>query len=393
MTAFLWNLANAAAFRFLPLSLALLAVLVLLFVLVRILRRRRLKKTGPAAGGDRGNETAESCEMAEAVREAEQEEAGERVPPSRPKREEPAKKGKKGVFQRLQKGLAKTRQSFGGQVETLFSENRSLDDEALEQIEEALITADVGVDTSMELIRRISGAGEVNDMDSLKQALKKEMHALMDLNTVPPAGDAKPRVIMMVGVNGVGKTTTIGKLASQYHLEGKKVILGAADTFRAAAVEQLEIWAERAGADIVKHRDKADPAAVAYDAVEAAAARSADTVIIDTAGRLHTRVNLMEQLKKIKRTISRRMPDAPHEILLVVDATTGQNAVNQAQMFHQDLGITGIILTKLDGTARGGIVLSISHSLNIPIRYIGVGEDISDLQEFNPQLFVDALLE
>lgn len=393
MTAFLCNLANAAASRFLPLSLALLAVLVLLFVLVRILRRRRLKKTGPAAGGDSENETAESCEMAEAVREAEQEGAGERVPPPRPKREEPAKKGKKGVFQRLQKGLAKTRQSFGGQVETLFSENRSLDDEALEQIEEALITADVGVDTSMELIRRISGAGEMKDMDSLKQALKKEMHALMDLSTVPPAGDAKPRVIMMVGVNGVGKTTTIGKLASQYHLEGRKVILGAADTFRAAAVEQLEIWAERAGADIVKHRDKADPAAVAYDAVEAAAARSADTVIIDTAGRLHTRVNLMEQLKKIKRTISRRMPDAPHEILLVVDATTGQNAVNQAQMFHQDLGITGIILTKLDGTARGGIVVSISHSLNIPIRYIGVGEDISDLQEFNPQLFVNALLE
>ncbi|MFO7840071.1 MAG: signal recognition particle-docking protein FtsY [Desulfosalsimonadaceae bacterium] len=393
MTSFILELANGAAFRFLPLSLGFLAVLIMLFFLVRILRRRRLKKTGMAGGRKTGKEPTGTFETAESAKEPGPEEDREPAPPAGPQKEEPKEGEKKGVFKRLQKGLAKTRQSFGRQFETLLSENRSLDDQALEQIEEALITADVGVDTSMELIRRISGSADIEDMDSFKKALKKEMHALMDFSPPAPAADPKPLVIMMVGVNGVGKTTTIGKLASQYQLEGKKVILGAADTFRAAAVEQLEIWADRAGAEIVKHRDKADPAAVAYDTVEAAAARDADAVIIDTAGRLHTRVNLMEQLKKIKRTISRRMPDAPHEILLVVDATTGQNAVNQAEMFHRDLGVTGIILTKLDGTARGGIVLSISHSLNIPIRYIGVGEDISDLQEFNPQLFVDALLE
>ena len=196
---------------------------------------------------------------------------------------------------------------------------------------------------------------------------------------------------MVVGVNGVGKTTTIGKLAAKYAASGKKVLIAAADTFRAAAVEQLGIWAERAGADIVKHKENADPAAVAFDAVDAAVARDSDIVLIDTAGRLHTRVNLMEELKKIKRTISKRIPDAPHEILLILDATTGQNALSQANLFHDALGITGIALTKLDGTAKGGIVISICNALNVPLGYVGVGETIEDLQEFDPRQFVNAL--
>ncbi len=196
---------------------------------------------------------------------------------------------------------------------------------------------------------------------------------------------------MVVGVNGVGKTTTIGKLAAKYTAAGKRVLIAAADTFRAAAIEQLGIWADRAGADFVKHKDGADPAAVAYDGMEAALARGADIVLVDTAGRLHTRVNLMEELKKIKRTITKKVPDAPHEILLVLDATTGQNALSQAQLFNAALGITGIVLTKLDGTAKGGIVISIFSTLQIPLKYVGVGENIEDLQPFDPVQFVNAL--
>jgi fused signal recognition particle receptor len=298
-----------------------------------------------------------------------------------------------GLFRRLQNGLSRTRQSFSRPFEAAFGGRKKFDDDGFDQLEEALITADVGVDTTTELIRRLSEKHKGKDADSVKLALKEEMRTMLDIG--PPQAPhltGGPRVIMVVGVNGVGKTTTIGKLAAQYRGLDDKVILGAADTFRAAAVEQLEIWSERAGAEIVKHRDKADPAAVAYDTVQASISRSIDWVIIDTAGRLHTKTNLMEQLKKVKRTIARLIPDAPHEILLVLDATTGQNAISQAKLFHRDLRITGIALTKLDGTAKGGIVLGISHSLGIPIRYIGVGEKIEDLQVFDPQLFVDALL-
>ncbi|MDM8538500.1 signal recognition particle-docking protein FtsY, partial [Desulfobacterales bacterium HSG17] len=198
-------------------------------------------------------------------------------------------------------------------------------------------------------------------------------------------------VIMVLGVNGVGKTTTIGKLAAKYTNNGKKVLIAAADTFRAAAVEQISLWSQKAGADIVKHRENADPAAVAYDGIEAAIARGKDYVIIDTAGRLHTKVNLMEELKKIKRAMGKAMPDAPHEILLVLDATTGQNALSQAKQFHEAIGITGIALTKLDGTAKGGVVISICNTLEIPLKYIGVGETIDDLQIFDPKKFIDAL--
>ncbi|MGB9498173.1 MAG: signal recognition particle-docking protein FtsY [Dissulfuribacterales bacterium] len=297
-----------------------------------------------------------------------------------------------GFFNRLKSGLSKTRLSLSKRFDAILSGNRKIDDEVLEEIEEALITSDIGVPTTMELIGRISkNAGNISSIDDFKTQLKTEMLSLVDLE-YPEKVPAKPHVIMVVGVNGVGKTTTIGKLAAKFTAEGKKVLLAAADTFRAAAVEQLEIWAQRAGADIVKHQDKSDPAAVAFDSIEAAIARDIDVVIVDTAGRLHTKVNLMEQLKKIKRSIRKKLPLAPHDILLVLDATTGQNAVSQARLFNQDINISGIVLTKLDGTAKGGIVLSICNSLNVPIQYIGIGEKIDDLQEFDPKLFIDALL-
>ncbi len=297
-----------------------------------------------------------------------------------------------GFLDRLKSGLSKTRQSFSKRLDAILSESRKINDDVLEEIEEVLITSDIGVPTTMELMQRIEKkADKISNADEFKSQLKKEMLALIDIET-PEEIFRKPKVIMVVGVNGVGKTTTIGKLAAKYSAQGKKVLLSASDTFRAAAVEQLEIWANRANADIVKHRDKSDPAAVAFDSIEAALARNIDVVIVDTAGRLHTKVNLMEELKKIKRSIGKKIPSAPHETLLVLDATTGQNAVSQAKLFNEQIDITGIVLTKLDGTAKGGIVLSISNALKIPIRYIGIGEGVDDLQKFDAKLFVDALL-
>jgi len=298
-----------------------------------------------------------------------------------------------GFFKRLKHGLSKTRQLLTTDIDELFSGKQKVDDDLLEELEELLITSDIGVQIAMDLIQDISKkSAAITDAGQLKEALKKKILSLLDTKT--PASETtftKPHVIMVIGVNGVGKTTTIGKLAAKFMESGKKVLIAASDTFRAAAVEQLDIWAQRAGVDIVKHKDKADPAAVAYDGIEAAVARGADIVLVDTAGRLHTRVNLMEELKKIKRTIAKKLPDAPHEILLILDATTGQNALSQAQMFNDALGVTGIALTKLDGTAKGGIVVSICSSLEIPLKYVGIGEKIEDLQEFDPISFVDAL--
>jgi len=302
-------------------------------------------------------------------------------------------KESKGFLKRLKTGLSKTRQLLNTDIEELFSNKRKIDDDLMEELEELLITSDIGVQTAMDLIQSISKrSSSISDAGQLKDALKEKILALLGTKTPPPAPlAAKPHVIMVIGVNGVGKTTTIGKLAAKFAASHKKVLIAAADTFRAAAVEQLAIWADRAGVDIVKHKDKADPAAVAYDAIEAAVARGADIVIVDTAGRLHTRVNLMEELKKIKRTIAKKTPDAPHEILLVLDATTGQNALSQAKMFNDALGVTAIALTKLDGTAKGGIVVGICNALEIPLKYVGIGEKIEDLQKFDPELFVDAL--
>ena len=298
-----------------------------------------------------------------------------------------------GIFNRLRKGLSKTRRILTTDIDALFLGKHHLDDDLLEEMEELLITADLGVQTTMDLIDVIrKKSSQIEDGQTLKQHLKK---AILTLLTTHPQASyttaSAPHVIMVVGVNGVGKTTTIGKLAAQYRQSGKKVLLTAADTFRAAAIEQLTIWAERARAEIVKHKDGADPAAVVFDGIEAALARKTDVVLIDTAGRLHTKINLMEELKKIKRTVSKKIPAAPHEILLVLDATTGQNALSQAKLFNEALGVTGVALTKLDGTAKGGIVISIASTFDIPLKYLGVGEAIADLQHFDQHRFVDAL--
>ena len=305
---------------------------------------------------------------------------------------EPAKKKTKGIFQQLKRGLSKTRDVLTTDIDDLFRGRKKLDADLLEEIEELLITSDMGVQTTMDIMARVTQkSGGIYSAKELKAVLKTEICALMARPAESPASLGKPHVIMVVGVNGVGKTTTIGKLAARFAGEGKSVLIGAADTFRAAAVEQLAIWADRAGVDIVRHRDNADPAAVAFDSVEAATARGKDIVIIDTAGRLHTKVNLMEELKKIKRAIAKKLPDAPHETYLVIDATTGQNALSQANLFNASMGITGLILTKLDGTAKGGVVVGICNSLEIPLAYIGVGEAVDDLQKFDPEQFVEAL--
>lgn len=302
-----------------------------------------------------------------------------------------------GFFARLKRGLEKTRKILTTDVDELFSINRKIDDDLLEEIEEHLITADVGVKTTLKLMDVISEkSSKLKTAYDLKSTLKSEIAAILSKTTLSKKTpfkktDKKPYVVLVAGVNGVGKTTTIGKIASQYSAKGKKVIIAAADTFRAAAAEQLGVWAERSGSELIRHKDNSDPAAVAFDAVSAAVARKADIVMIDTAGRLHTKVNLMEELKKIRRSVEKALPGAPHDTIMVVDATTGQNALSQAKLFDEEIGITGIVLTKLDGTAKGGIVVAISDELDIPICYIGVGEQIEDLQEFNPELFADAL--
>ncbi len=300
---------------------------------------------------------------------------------------------------RLRNGLSKTRAVLTTNIDQLFSNTHKIDDDLLEDLEELLITSDLGVQTSLDLIERISDSADgLSGPDQLKGALKESIFQMIQMPSAsvgpPPVSEKRldrPYIIMVVGVNGSGKTTTIGKLAARYSAAGYKVLVAAGDTFRAAAVEQLMIWAERAGVEIVKHREKADPAAVAFDGVDAAIARGCDIVLIDTAGRLHTNVNLMEELKKIKRTISKKLPGAPHETLLVLDATTGQNAISQTKLFHEALEVTGLALTKLDGTAKGGIVVSICHNFKIPLKYIGTGEKIDDLQDFDPKHFVNAL--
>ena len=313
------------------------------------------------------------------------------APEEAPAAEADAPEARGGIFARLRQRLSKTRKSFSDGLGRILTHKRKIDAEVLEQIEELLITADVGVQTATELIERITAAKAV-DADELQQVLRAEILSILTRHAPPqPTTRAKPRVIMVVGVNGVGKTTTIGKLAARYAAAGNSVLIAAADTFRAAAVDQLAIWAERAGADLVRHKDGSDPAAVAFDAVEAALSRDIDVVIVDTAGRLHTKTNLMEEIKKIKRSIAKRLPDAPHDVLLILDATTGQNAVSQARLFNEALVVTGLALTKLDGTAKGGIVLAICREFDIPLRYIGIGETIEDLQDFDAERFVDAL--
>lgn len=300
-----------------------------------------------------------------------------------------------GLFDRLKKGLAKTREAVTGRVETLVYGRSTVDEELYEELEEILIQADVGVATSIELVdhvRAVLKEKRWDDPTKLKPILREKMSEIL-------AGEdrtalnltSKPSVIMVVGVNGTGKTTTIGKLAHLLKQEGKKVLLAAADTFRAAAIDQIEVWGRRAGVEVIRQSEGSDPAAVVYDAARAAVARDYDVVIVDTAGRLHTKVNLMEELKKVYRVLGREIPGAPHEVLLVLDATTGQNAISQAKLFGEATGVTGLVLTKLDGTAKGGIVVAIKRELQIPVKLVGTGEQIGDLSYFNTQEFIQAI--
>ena len=300
-----------------------------------------------------------------------------------------------GIFSKINKGLQKTRLSMAGAIDNVLHGVNEITDEMFDDLEEILVMGDVGVTTATEIIDRLRAKVAKENLRNGKQvrnAIKEIVAELID------GGEqmemiTMPSIILVIGVNGVGKTTTIGKMAALYKAQGKKVILGAADTFRAAAIDQLQIWADRAGVDIVKHKVGADPAAVVFDTISAGKARNADIIIIDTAGRLHNKKNLMDELAKIYRVIDRELPWSDRESLLVLDATTGQNAVNQAREFKNVAEITGIVLTKLDGTARGGVVLAIKHDLNVPVKFVGVGEQMDDLQPFDPRAFAEGLFD
>ena len=301
-----------------------------------------------------------------------------------------------GFFDKLKNVLTKTRESIAKQVNNVFSVFVKVDDELFENLEEALIMADIGVETSTYIIEKLRDNVKhkhITDGNLVKEELKSIISEILSTLDTTVDTSTTPSVILVIGVNGVGKTTSIGKIASHYKSMGKKVLLAAADTFRAAAIDQLDIWAQRSGCDIIKHQENSDPAAVVFDACAAAKARGADILICDTAGRLHNKKNLMAELAKINRVIERELPDSARETLLVLDATTGQNAVSQAKLFSEAADITGIILTKLDGTAKGGIVISIAKEQNVPVKFVGVGEGIDDLQEFNSDDFAKAIFE
>lgn len=301
----------------------------------------------------------------------------------------------KGLFARIAAGLTKARQGFTDRISELLSGRTRIDDELFDELEEALIQADAGVATATQLVERLRERvrqEKVTAPELVRDLLREEVGRILAAEEAGLAvAPEPPTVYVFVGVNGVGKTTTIGKLAAQARAEGKRVILAAGDTFRAAAGDQLEIWGERTGCDVIRHSDGADPAAVAFDAIQAARARKAELVLVDTAGRLHTKSNLMEELKKICRVVARECPGAPHEVLLVLDATTGLNAIQQARLFRDAVGVTGIVLTKLDGTAKGGVIVAIKHELGIPVKYVGIGESAEDLRPFVAEEFTAAL--
>ncbi len=293
----------------------------------------------------------------------------------------------------LRKGLAATRGGFMARLKALFTGKKEIDPAILEQLEEVMLTSDVGVKTTQAILERLRdqmNKSELADTDAVWAALRAEATRILSI-PVPKTAAKKPLVVLMVGVNGVGKTTTIGKLATKWNADGKKVMLAAGDTFRAAAVQQLEVWGKRVGAEVVKGKEGADPGAVAFEATKKSVDAQADVLLVDTAGRLHTKVNLMDEIKKVKRTINKALDGAPHETLLVIDATTGQNALTQATLFKEALELTGLILTKLDGTAKGGVVLGVCDELKVPVRYIGLGERAEDLREFVAADFVEAL--
>ncbi len=300
-----------------------------------------------------------------------------------------------GFFDKLKNGLTKTKKSFDERINNVFSNFRKVDEEFLDELEEILIMSDIGMDTSVKIIDNLRNRikkEKIEDEEAVKQALREEMQKILDVTDISLHLNTKPSVILVVGVNGVGKTTSIGKIANRLAKDGKKIVVAAADTFRAAAVEQLEIWANRAGADIVKREEGVDPASVVYDAIKITKEKSADVLIVDTAGRLHNKKYLMDELNKIQKVINKEMPDADKEVLLVIDGTTGQNAISQVKAFKEEADITGLVLTKLDGTAKGGVVIGIVEENKIPVKFIGVGEQIDDMEIFNSEEFVKAII-
>ncbi|MFA5517070.1 MAG: signal recognition particle-docking protein FtsY [Desulfuromonadales bacterium] len=371
--------------------LATFLILLVILVLLRISRRRLgappKEETPPAQAPETAAE--------EEISPAEELETAAEIAPAPVAAPEP--KAPVSLLERMRSGLAKTHSTLVGRIDALLGASSRIDQALLEELEEILIGADFGMKTTQDLMRslekRLARSEDANP-SVLRLWLKEEIRARLRLESAPlETAKSTPFVLMVVGVNGVGKTTTIGKLAWQFVNSGKKVVLGAGDTFRAAAAEQLTIWGERSGAEVVRHAEGADPAAVAFDSVKAAVARHADMLILDTAGRLHTKVNLMEELKKVRRVLDREVAGAPHETLLVLDATTGQNALVQARLFKEAVTVTGIVLTKLDGTARGGMIVAIGSELGLPVRYVGIGEGLEDLRPFDPDLFVEALFQ
>lgn len=306
--------------------------------------------------------------------------------------EEPEKKN---LFDRMRQAVSRTRENLGERIDTVLAMTRTVDESALEELEMSLIASDIGVTTAAEIVdnlRERAKRQQIRDGAELKDLLKEQLQQVLDENSPTPRSVNPPEVIMMVGVNGTGKTTTSGKLAAYYRAQGKTALLCAADTFRAAAIEQLEIWGERSGVEMIRTKQGGDPAAVLFDALTAAKNRHRDVVIVDTAGRLHTKTGLMAELDKMRRTAQRLIPEAPHEVLLVLDATTGQNGLQQARVFTESAGVTGIVLTKLDGTAKGGIAVAIAREMRLPVRFVGVGEALDDLLPFDSEAFVNSLL-
>lgn len=300
-----------------------------------------------------------------------------------------------GFFDKLKNGLNKTKKSFDEKINTVFSSFRKVDENFLEELEEILIMSDIGMDTSIKIINNLRGRikkEKIEDEEDVKKALREEMQKILEVTDINLHLNTKPSVILVVGVNGVGKTTSIGKIANRLAKDGKKVVVAAADTFRAAAVEQLEIWAKRSGADIVKREEGVDPASVVYDAIKITKEKNADVLIVDTAGRLHNKKYLMDELNKIQKVINKEMSEADKEVLLVIDGTTGQNAISQVKAFKEEADITGLVLTKLDGTAKGGVVIGIVEENKIPVKFIGVGEQIDDMEIFNAEDFVKAII-
>ena len=300
-----------------------------------------------------------------------------------------------GFFDKLKQGMNKTKTSFDQKISNVFKSFRKVDEEFLDELEEILIMSDVGMETSVKIINNLRTRikkEKIQDEEDVKKALREEMESILDVADKDLKLNTKPSVILVIGVNGVGKTTSIGKIANRLAKDGKKVVVAAADTFRAAAVEQLEIWANRSGADIVKREEGVDPASVVYDAMKITKEKNADVLIVDTAGRLHNKKYLMDELNKIQKVISKEMPEADKEVLLVIDGTTGQNAIQQVKAFKQEADITGLVLTKLDGTAKGGVVIGIAQESQIPVKFIGVGEQIDDMEIFNSKDFVEAII-